>query len=97
MFLCLFLLILDSLLGCTDGQTLNQSIDLMNEKLTGYDRRHRPIENQSLALQVSLFRFTCVQTYLILVCEKKTLLLSIRILFKGEIEDIIFVLIAAVC
>ena len=35
------------------GQTLDQSKELMNEMLTNYDRRHRPIYNQSSALQVS--------------------------------------------
>ena len=36
-----------------EGQTLNQSMTLMADMLTGYDRRHRPIDNQSMPIQVS--------------------------------------------
>ena len=37
----------------TNGQSLNQSVALMTDILTGYDRRHRPIEDQSQPIQVS--------------------------------------------
>ena len=68
MFVGVLLLYFGSMLGYTDGQTLNQSIDLMNEKLTGYDRRHRPIENQSLALQVS-FHFDVHSSKLLILAN----------------------------
>ena len=34
------------------GQTLNQSTTLMTDMLSGYDRRQRPILNQSAAIEV---------------------------------------------
>ena len=36
------------------GYTLNDSMTLMNDMLSGYDRRHRPIINQSLPVSVSI-------------------------------------------
>ena len=50
----LFLLACGSALGVVSGQTLNQSVTLMTDMLTGYDRRHRPVEDQSKPIQVSL-------------------------------------------
>ena len=35
------------------GQSHSQSVDLMSDMLSGYDRRHRPVEDQSQAIQVS--------------------------------------------
>ena len=40
------------------GYTLNDSITLMKDMLRNYDRRHRPIENQSMPIKVSNFNQT---------------------------------------
>ena len=37
-----------------NSYTLNDSITLMNDMLRDYDKRHRPIENQSAPIKVSV-------------------------------------------
>ena len=44
------------------GQSHSQSVDLMSNMLSGYDRRHRPVEDQSQAIQVSSNKYVCYIT-----------------------------------
>ena len=55
---CHFLLLIISVgtVGFVSGYTLNHSMTLMADMLIGYDRRHRPIQNQSTPIQVSPVR-----------------------------------------
>ena len=55
---CHFLLLIISVgtVGFVSGYTLNHSMTLTADMLTGYDRRHRPIQNQSTPIQVSPVR-----------------------------------------